>query len=414
MKITTAIVILIILGCVLQPASSATEPQELPYLSLTDFLAEMDMDINEFIAKMDELAETTQYHHFLEKNAARYDAYQLVHPNIPFVSIIAFVNVDLDKEPFTDIKEAQDIDSITVLINKTFSTPQSWSPGDLTDIGTGHMMRAPGVEYMNQMRAAMTDAGLRVHLTNIYRSYASQSALFNNAVAQYGRAVAERNWARPGHSEHNTGLAADILHQAYDVSMHNARFQNTREFEWLKENAYKYGFILRYPDEYKDIHKFVFEPWHWRYVGVDIAVAMREMEIELYEDFYGRYIASDVLHRARDIINEHNAMLAAIEEAERLAAIEEAERLAAEEEAERLAAEEEAARLAAAEEAERLAAEEAARIAAEEEARRLAAAAEAAKADMLLLIIVSVIFILAIAATIIGMKKTAKKREKER
>jgi len=413
MKIITAILIAIfILGVIWQPVATATEAYELPYINLSDFLDEMEMDIIGYIAKVAQLTEIWQHPHYLEKNAARYEAYQTANPDMSYESIIAYVNVLLDKGHYTDVFGAQDLDEITVLINKTFHTVSTWSPGNLVNIGTGHLMQEEAAEQINLMRTAMTDAGLKVHIISTYRAYSQQSSTFNNALANSGnREFTERNFARPGHSEHQTGLVVDMLQQPYVTNMQSARFQDSENFTWLTQNAHTYGFILRYPEECQDIHGYIFEPWHWRYVGVDIATAMFDMEIALYEDFYGRYIASDVLHRMRDLILvEHPAHIAqqeadaeeaariAEEEAAAAAAAEEAERIAAEEEAQRLA-EEEAAR----KEAEELAAAE------EAEAERLAA--EAAEPASYWLYTIPLLLIIALICTAVAGSNSFKRKK---
>jgi len=417
MKVTTVIIIILIFfGLIWQSVATATEntklpsAAELPHLSLTEFLDEMEMDINEYIKKVEELTEIWPYPHYLEKNSQRYDAYHEANPNIPFASAIAHVNVHLDKGHYNEVFEAPDLDEITVLINKTFHTVSRWSPAGLVNIGTGHQMREEAAEFINLMREAMTTAGLKVHIISTYRSYAQQSTTFNNALANSGnREFTEKNFARPGHSEHQTGLVVDMLQQPYVTNMQSARFQTSENFTWLTENAHNYGFILRYPEDYQDIHGYIFEPWHWRYVGVEIATAMYDMEIALYEAFYGSYIASDVLHRIKEIIQvEHPALLeaeqAAAEEAQRAAEAEEEERLA-QEEAARLAAEEEAASAAAAAAAE----EEAARVAAAEAAAL--AEAEEAKPVHYLLYTVPALLIIALICTAAGANKSFKRKK---
>jgi len=358
--------------CFLQPAATAIEA-EMPYLSLPDFLDEIEMDLNEYIAKMSELSEISEqwlYPYFLEKNSSRYEAYQQANPGIPYENVIAYVNVGLDFGPYSDIKDALDLAEVTVLINKTFAMPSTWTISDMVDIGTGHLMRAEAAEQMKLMMAAMTGDGLgRLYITSTHRFYQSQVTMFNNALNTWGREVAEKDWARPGHSEHHTGLSVDMLHKPYETNMQSARFQESDIYAWLIQEAHNYGFILRYPEAYQDIHGYIFEPWHWRYVGVDVACAMHEMEIVLYEDFYGRYITSDVLHKVREILLfELPFMIAAEEEERRLAAEEEERRLLAEEEERRLTEEEEERRL--------LAEEEERRLKAEEEERRRAAEEE--------------------------------------
>jgi len=412
-SIISAVIIITfaIYGGIWQPPSSANTPSDLPHLDLSDFLAEINMDLNEYIATMDELSEIWPHPYYLDENESRYEDFQKIHPDIPYESIIAFVNVRLDLGHYTDVFEALDIDEITVLVNKTFHTPSTWAPDDLTNIGTGHMMRENAVEPMNSMREAMADAGLKVHIISTYRSYAQQANTFNNALAVHSVSFTEMNFARPGHSEHQTGLVVDMLQQPYETTMQGAKFHESENFKWLTENAHKYGFILRYPEAYQDIHGYIFEPWHWRFVGVDVAMAMFDMEISLYEDFYGRYLESNVLHRAREIILFEYPALLAEEEAARNAEIAEAERNA-EEEAARLAAEEEAARLAAEE-------EEAARLAAIAEAERLAAEqaaqdeADASVREPLfwLLYLIPVLLIAALVITAVGANKSFKRNK---
>lgn len=311
MKIIVSIILsLLILAGISSPALSASEENaSLPYLSLSEFLDEMDMDLERFIAQMKEFAQSGVYPHYLEKNAARYEAYRAEHPDIPFANVIAYVNVDLDKEHYLDVKEAQDFTESSILLNKTFFLPSFWSPDDLTEIGSRYLMRAEAAENILLMQNAITEDGLRLHIVSTYRPHERQVSLYNRGARSRGVAAADRNYARPGHSEHQTGLAVDLLHRSHGGSLTSARFENSELFTWLMQNAHEYGFILRYPEEYKEFHGYIFEPWHWRFVGVSIATAMHNEKMALYEEFYGRYITSDVLHRARELIYEHRAAI---------------------------------------------------------------------------------------------------------
>jgi len=226
-------------------------------------------------------------------------------------------------------------------------------------------MRKDAAEHFNMMRDAMRDENLSLNPIVTFRSYSRQRNHYNNAVANFGVATADGGFARPGHSEHHTGLAIDVLHRGHDGGlMMDMGFENSNQFKWMVENAHEFGFILRYPNGYRQKSGFMFEPWHWRYVGVPVATAMYNEGIVLYEEFYGRYLVQGVV----DKVNAYILEQAALEEAAEAAAIAEAEAAAI------------AAALAAAEaEAAALAAEEAA--AAEAEAAAAAAAAEAAKAE---------------------------------
>ena len=146
-----------------------------------------------------------------------------------------------------------------LIVNKTYSIPKDFNPVKLNG----------DAEYSaNQMfAAAKEEKGYNMWVQSGFRSYGTQERLYNNYVARDGKKEADKYSARPGHSEHQTGLAADInsLEQSWE---------NTKEGKWLNDNCYKYGFIIRYPKGKEAITGYMFEPWHIRYVGVDIAKAL--------------------------------------------------------------------------------------------------------------------------------------------
>ena len=142
-----------------------------------------------------------------------------------------------------------------LIANKTFSLSNSYNPGNLTD------------EFNNNFSILQSDAkneGFDLKVISGFRSYSSQKSTYNGWVNKYGQAKADTLSARPGHSEHQTGLAADI-------NSLNQSWGNTDEGKWLNNNCYKYGFIIRYPYGKDDITGYIYEPWHIRYVGKDLA-----------------------------------------------------------------------------------------------------------------------------------------------
>lgn len=145
-----------------------------------------------------------------------------------------------------------------LIANKTYALPSSYVPGGMLDI----FMNA-----FNTMQADAATQGIGLSIISGYRSYSRQSTLYNNYVARDGKDAADTYSARAGHSEHQTGLAADInsLYQS---------FINTPEGKWLNNNCYKYGFIIRYPQGKESITGYMYEPWHIRYVGKDIATTL--------------------------------------------------------------------------------------------------------------------------------------------
>ena len=141
-----------------------------------------------------------------------------------------------------------------LVVNKTYTLPSSYGNG-LTNATT---------EAFNKMQAAAKVDGLNIYISSGFRSYSYQKTLYNNYVNRDGVVAADTYSARAGHSEHQSGLA-------FDVNTINDSFANTEEGKWLNDNCYKYGFILRYPNGKSDETGYQYEPWHFRYVGVELA-----------------------------------------------------------------------------------------------------------------------------------------------
>jgi len=178
-----------------------------------------------------------------------------------------------------------------ILVNRHHGLSSTHHPPDLIPVGGGQLMRARAANAFLDMQRSMNAANLFLAPISGFRSYESQRTLWNNAVRNMGQAEAERWVARPGHSEHQTGLALDIVQRGFTgSSLRSAQFQNTQQFAWLQQHAHHYGFILRYPQAYEHITGIAFEPWHWRYIGVASATYMRENGFAVFE----RYIE----HRA--------------------------------------------------------------------------------------------------------------------
>ena len=114
------------------------------------------------------------------------------------------------------------------------------------------------------MKEDAKNNNINIYVISGFRSYERQNTLYNNYVNRDGKEKADTYSARPGHSEHQSGLAADI-------NSLSQSFENTNEGKWLNENCYKYGFIIRYPKGKEDITGYIFEPWHIRYVGYELS-----------------------------------------------------------------------------------------------------------------------------------------------
>lgn len=143
------------------------------------------------------------------------------------------------------------------------------------------------IPAMQQFVADCRAAGNTVFLSSGYRDYDTQTFLFNRKVEQYGdEAVAATIVARPGTSEHQTGLAADITDQYYETK--NESLEYTAMYQWMFAHCQEYGFILRFPKGRDDVTGIIYEPWHFRYVGVEAATYIMEHDLTL-EEFLAYY-----------------------------------------------------------------------------------------------------------------------------
>ncbi|HEX5394873.1 MAG TPA: M15 family metallopeptidase [Candidatus Saccharimonadales bacterium] len=183
--------------------------------------------------------------------------------------------------------------SVWVVVNKGRVLPSDYTPDLVVPtialrLGAGaeeSHISANAAVPMGQMFAAAAKAGAPLRIASGYRSYDTQAAIFANEVKSYGLAKAESESAHPGHSEHQTGLAADL--EPLDRSCEIADcFADTPAGKWLADNSYKYGFILRYPKGKDGQTGYRYEPWHYRYVGKDLAAEIHKNGQTL-EQFFG-------------------------------------------------------------------------------------------------------------------------------
>ena len=176
-------------------------------------------------------------------------------------------------------------DSIWVVVDKLRPmNPIDYAPADLVDVGNGHQMRAEAAAALQQMFGDAAAQGLRLNVDSAYRSYTYQQNTFASGVARLGEAQALRGIAKPGYSEHQSGLAADIGGGGCEI---DPCFATTAQGRWVAENAYRYGFVIRYPDGAEGVTGYRYEPWHVRYVGVDLATEMRTEGVTTLEQFFG-------------------------------------------------------------------------------------------------------------------------------
>lgn len=190
-----------------------------------------------------------------------------------------------------------DADSLWIIVNKQHALhPKAYKPANL--VVPGIALRANITSTEKYVRADMATAlekmvndalaqGVHFNLQSGYRSYDFQVALYNSYVQSQGQATADRQSARPGYSEHQTGLAADLGGTSQPACNVEACYADTTEGTWLAANAYKYGFIIRYPADKEPVTGYLYEPWHVRYIGTDLSIVMHNQGVETLEEFFG-------------------------------------------------------------------------------------------------------------------------------
>ena len=234
--------------------------------------------------------EFSSYSYYKEENLERYRNYKANNSSLDNSDIVTRVNLNLDKEIYTDTVQATNLNTNYVLVNKFNYLGSDYIPNNLELLDnsyakSGIYLVKEAKEMLEKLIAAAKEDGLNIRVTSAYRSYSYQVNLYNNYVKTDGEKLADTYSARPGYSEHQTGLVVDVT-RSFD-NFNN--FENTEEYKWMLEHASDYGFILRYPKDKEEITTYTFEAWHYRYVGVDLAKKIKESNLT-FDEYYVRYL----------------------------------------------------------------------------------------------------------------------------
>lgn len=213
-----------------------------------------------------------------------------------------YINVSQEKEikideKTTEEKEyekiqkllAENKDDLTILVNKENPLDDDYRVKNLVSpnvikIYDKIKLRSDTSDALKEMLDEAKKDNLTIYLRSGYRSKTDQSIIYNLSLKTKGKAYTEKYKAKPNNSEHQTGLAVDLTCDAVNKQL-TPNFENTEEGKWLAENAHKYGFILRYKKDRVDDTGYGFEPWHFRYIGKEIATYIYENDLIL-EDLY--------------------------------------------------------------------------------------------------------------------------------
>lgn len=209
-----------------------------------------------------------------------------------YEDVVTYVNANLDKEYYSsdNLISNEDASKIDVLVNKYHKLDENYEPSDLTIIdskyasGTQKLRKEAQIKF-EEMASDMAKENLKIYAGSTYRSFTYQKGLYDRYVKKDGFAAAETYSARSGYSEHQLGLAVDIVNGKWDYLS-----ENDKEYDYLVKNSYKYGFILRYPRGSEYITGYMFEDWHFRYLGIELATKVFNSGLT-----YDEYIARGML-----------------------------------------------------------------------------------------------------------------------
>ena len=221
-------------------------------------------------------------------NLERYLAYQEENEDYDLATVVTYVNIGLDKEGYSEYTEYTNEEAqndLTILVNKYHKLPDDYEPNDLVALSynSNYYLRKEAAEAFEKLTNAGVLDGVIFYPFSPYRSYKTQEVLYNRYVERDGQAAADTYSARPGFSEHQLGLAVDVRSNTLSDNL------TPEHYEWMLDNSYKYGFILRYPKGCQHITQFMEEPWHLRYLGVELATKVHDSGLT-YDEYYDLYM----------------------------------------------------------------------------------------------------------------------------
>ncbi len=230
-------------------------------------------------------AEYMEYYYYEAENLLRYYFYQQ-DTGYTADEVMWRVNMNLDKEPYEDAELITDVDTLALIVNKRFKLDDNFVPENLVSLTSGRLATQETKTAYETMVTAAALEGYSLGECSAYRSIIYQDSLYNRYLTIDSQEVVDTYSARPGHSEHNTGRAIDLIGSYGSLN----DFANTKEYGWVLENAYRFGFIIRYTEDNIDITGYMSEPWHIYYVGTLHALMIHELGIDSFEEYVAKYV----------------------------------------------------------------------------------------------------------------------------
>ncbi len=244
---------------------------------------------NEYHKPIRDVLDMTTNSAFHPERFKRYKDFHAKNPDLSMEEVLFRVNIGLDTPFYENTATIEHPYELGVIVNKYNRLPSGFNQYNLVEMDPKYTLRdgkeyfLAGVAYEKylQMYHAAKKEGLTMLVVSAYRTEDYQRNLYNSRVTRSGKTYADSYSARAGHSEHQTGLAIDI------GSVYTS-FENTKEFKWLQQHAHEYGFFMRYPKGKEWITGYAYEPWHYRFVGVDVATKIHNQGIT-FEEYHAKY-----------------------------------------------------------------------------------------------------------------------------
>ena len=251
--------------------------------------------IDKALKKYDEyLIPLTNEKYFLWKNYKTYKEYinkKLSETNnLDYKDIVTKVNVKRNYAFYTHTTKTNIEKKTAILVNKYNYLPDKYAPDDIVSVSNQHgygenKIKKEVYEAFKNMFNDAKKEKITLIINSGYRDYNYQKKLYDEYKNTKGEEYADGYAARPNFSEHQTGLALDII----TPGASGKTFENTDAFKWLDKNAHKYGFVLRYPKDKEDVTGYSYESWHYRYLGKDLATKVKNSSLT-YDEYYAYYI----------------------------------------------------------------------------------------------------------------------------
>lgn len=242
----------------------------------------------------DDLLALTSQKWFIWKNYKQYKKYikevEMQPEKVDYTDIVTKVNTKTNYKYYTHTKETNMDLEAAILVNKYYKLPDKYAPNDIVDIPTsyafsGNKIKKEVLEAFTEMANAAKKDNITLIINSGYRTYEYQKSIYDSYKKTGGEEYADSYAARPDYSEHQTGLALDIV--SYGMTMKN--FADSDTYKWLIANCTDYGFILRYPKGKEKITGYEYESWHYRYVGKDLAKKIESSGIT-FDEYYAYYL----------------------------------------------------------------------------------------------------------------------------